>query len=147
TEGMPKGRVLTSSSRLAFSKDGSVLMFGAGKPPEADLPPQLPEDKVTLDLWSWRDGLLQPMQEKRQGDLRGRTAPCAWLVAEKRLVALGSDELQNPSFLTRDGSRVLARSHDAYLQEISWDADHHDLWLINTFDGSKKKILTHVRGN
>jgi dienelactone hydrolase len=42
---------------------------------------------------------------------------------------------------------VLARAHDAYLQEISWDADHHDLWLINSFDGTRKKILTHVRGN
>ena len=146
TEGMPKGRRLVNSARVAFSRDGSVLLLGTGRLPEPDPEPQLADDKVSLDLWSWRDGLLQPMQEKRAAELRNRTAPCAWLCSERRFVVLGGDELSGVAFLTRDGSRVIARDSEAYQQEISWDAEHADVWLINTFDGSKKKLLSHVRG-
>lgn len=146
TEGFPKGRKIGNGARLTFSRDGSVLLLGAAPPPAPDPEPQLADDKVSLDLWSWRDGMLQPMQEKRIAELRGRTAPCAWLCAEKRLVALGGDELTSVTFLTRDGSRVIARDSEPYLQEMSWDTDHSDIWLVNTFDGSRKKVLTHLRG-
>ena len=33
--------------------------------PSPDPLPILPEDKVTLDLWNWRDGTLQTAQSKR----------------------------------------------------------------------------------
>ena len=59
-----------NSSGLSFSKDGSVLAFGVQAPAEDDAK-ILPEDKVTLDLWHWNDGSIQPQQARRRG---GRSA-------------------------------------------------------------------------
>jgi dipeptidyl aminopeptidase/acylaminoacyl peptidase len=146
TPGLPPDRCVSSRANLSFSRNGAVLLFGAGRPPEADLPPILAEDKVTLDLWHWRDGLLQPMQSRRSEELRNRSQPCAWHVDGKRVVVLGPEELQSASFCGTDGSRVLAQDGSAYEREASWDGSYADVWLIATSDGTRKKLLTRHRG-
>ena len=146
TPGFPAGRTVAAGG-IAFARDGSRLLLGAGKLPEPDLPPVLADEKVTLDLWSWKDGLLQPMQEKRVGELRNRTMPCVWHCAEKRLQALGGEEVQAARFLTPDGTKVLAQNSDPYLQEMSWDASYEDVFVIDTKDGLRKRLVEHLRGN
>jgi dipeptidyl aminopeptidase/acylaminoacyl peptidase len=131
---------------LRFCEDGGMLLLGAGELPEPELPKQLPEDKVALDLWHWRDPLLQPMQQKRQGQLRSRGIPIVYSFAERRLRILGDDEIDPPSFATRDGSRLLVHDQDPYQVELSWDTSYHDVLLLNTFDGKRETLVKRLRG-
>ncbi|MCA8974667.1 MAG: prolyl oligopeptidase family serine peptidase, partial [Planctomycetes bacterium] len=142
--GMPEGGRI--GSRLSFCRDGSVLQFDIEAAPADEPLPILPEDKVTLDLWNWRDGQLQTQQAKRRGgDREARTA--VFHRDRSRLVVLGDERLSSMRFLGADGGRMLATDSEPYEKEVSWDGRYSDVWLVNSLDGSRQRLLEHYRGN
>lgn len=146
TAGLPAGRIPSAAFGLRFCEDGAMLLLGAETPPEPELRKQLPEDKVTLDLWHWRDPLLQPMQAKRQTQLENRAIPCVWSFADARLRALADAEQDMPAFITPDGSRVLLHDQEPYQSELSWDTSYYDVHVVNTADGRREQLVQRLRG-
>ncbi len=144
TPGFPPDRA-PLATHLALSKDGGALLVGAGALPEPEPAPMLEEDRVNLDLWNWRDGYLQPMQQKRAAALRARAIPCVWHFAENRLASLGSDDYDGARFITRDGSRVLLTTSGPWRQLVSWDTDYEDVFVANSIDGTVRRLLTRHR--
>ena len=144
TAGMPKEHRIQSRG-LSFSRDGSVLMFGLGQPKEEEPPKILPEDEVKLDLWHYRDGLLQTMQAKRP-DPRKATLSAAYHLDVDRVVVLGTPAHPSVSLLTDDGSRALLQDSTPYEQLITWDGRYSDTYIVNTIDGSRQKIVERLRG-
>ena len=143
-DGMPaEGRV---GSRISFSRDGSVLQFSVD-PPAAEEPlPILPEDKVTLDVWNWRDGDLQTVQAKRRGG-RGESRDAVFHRDGGRIVVLGDEALRSLRFLGPDGARMIATDSEPYAKEVSWDGRYSDVWLVNAVDGSRQRVLEKLRGS
>ncbi len=143
--GMPGGFRVTG--RPSFSRDGSVIDFDvAAADPEEPLP-ILPEDKVTLDLWHYRDGLLQTMQQKRGNGARNPSRTAVYHRDQNRIVVLGDDDVESLRFVGPDGSRMIGTDGDDYEKEIQWDGRYSDVWLVNTIDGSRTKVLEKYRGN
>jgi dipeptidyl aminopeptidase/acylaminoacyl peptidase/peroxiredoxin len=132
---------------ISFSLDGSALAFTLSEPPAPEPLPILPEDKVTLDLWNWRDGLLQTMQQKRgaRGGRESRTA--VWHVDTGSLVVLGDEKTPSLRFVGPDGARMLGSDSQPYEQEVMWDGRYSDVWLVNAVDGSRQRVLEKYRGN
>jgi dienelactone hydrolase len=65
---------VSDNAALSFSLDGSRLFFGVVPPP----PPPVketgrPEDRVTVELWHWKDDFIKPMQKVRAAGERMRT--------------------------------------------------------------------------
>jgi hypothetical protein len=62
TAGVPKGLVVSEFAAPRFSKDGARLYLGTGAPPQALADPndRTPEP-VRVDIWSYKDPLIQPM--------------------------------------------------------------------------------------
>lgn len=145
TPGLPEG--VRVAGGLSFCRDGSVLEFEVQDAPAADPLPILPEDKVTLDLWNWRDGALQTQQQKRSGDERNPRRTAVWHRDQRRLVVLGDDRLRSLRFVGPDGLRMLGTDGRAYEREITWDGRYADVWLVNALDGSRQKVLEKFRGN
>ena len=158
TEGFPVGHRLKGSSGggrrfgrfgrfggggLSFSKDASVLLLSASPLPKKELPKLRSSDRVTLDIWNWKDPVLQPMQAKRRG---GGSLRCAWHFDEERLVVLSAKTTDSVSFLTPDGSRALLRDSLPYAKAISWDTGYSDVSVVNTMTGARRRLLTHLRG-
>jgi dipeptidyl aminopeptidase/acylaminoacyl peptidase/peroxiredoxin len=144
TAGMPTGKRLTGG--ISFSRDGSILELAVSNPPEAEPLPILPEDKVNLDLWNWRDGMLQT-QQQRSGMARNPSWTAVYHRDQDRFLVLGDDRLRSLRFLGPDGSRMLGTDGREYDKEVSWDGRYQDVYLVNSLDGSRTRLLTRLRGN
>lgn len=145
TAGIPADHKLRSSG-LSFSRDGSVLMFSLSQPKLEDLPKILSEDEVMLDLWHYQDGLLQTMQAKRS-DPRTASLTAAFHMDVDRAVVLGTPNNPRISLLTDDGSRALQSDSKPYEMMVTWDGRYSDYYVVNTVDGSRKKIVEGLRGS
>jgi len=143
--GAPEGKRL--SGGVSFSRDGSVLELGFNNPPEPDPLPILPEDKVTLDVWNWRDGALQTAQSKRGGGERNPTLTAVYHRDQNRLVVLGDERVNSLRFVGPDGARMIGTDGKDYDKETSWDGRYQDVWLVNSLDGTRTKIHEKLRGN
>ena len=71
---MPNGWSASENGNITFSDDGSTALFGtARKPVKEPEDTLLDEEKYKLDIWSWDDDLLQPMQKKQLDEENKRT--------------------------------------------------------------------------
>jgi dipeptidyl aminopeptidase/acylaminoacyl peptidase len=144
TDGLPAGKVV-STGGASFSKDGRVLAFSVQDPPEPDAPLLLPEEKIALDLWHWQDGLLQTQQAKQASALKNPAWSCVFHRDGNRVVVLGDAKMPRARLLGPDGSRALVLDDTPYEKLITWDARYRDVYLVNTIDGSKKKVAEKLR--
>jgi dipeptidyl aminopeptidase/acylaminoacyl peptidase len=140
TPGMPPGFVVADGT--SFARDGRALLLSL-QADEPELPAMLAEDKVVLDVWHWNDGVLQTAQQKR---LRAPQRRAVWHLDEARLCLLDREPGENIRWLTPDGARALASDSEPYDKLTSWDARYEDVWLVNTVDGSRTKVLEKLRG-
>jgi len=71
---MPYGWSVSENGTITFSDDASRIYFGTAaipvKEPEDTL---LDDEKYKLDIWSWNDDVLQPMQKKLLDQEKKRT--------------------------------------------------------------------------
>jgi len=83
----------------------------------------LDEEKVVVDIWNWRDPLLQPMQLLQAEDEQKRTYEAvAHLNDGNRVVQLARLELPDITlFNDGDGDYAYGNSDLPYRQEISWE--------------------------
>ena len=147
TPGIAKGMVVSEFAAPRFSKDGARIYLGTGAPPA---PPADPDDKTPsptkVDLWNYKDPLIQPMQKVREQQERERTYRAVVHVADKKFVQLATEDLPtvNPG---DDPTQAIGLSDMAYRQEISWDQDYNDVYLLDLKSGKPKKVLEHWGSN
>ena len=143
TMGMPAGMVVGENGRPEFSKDGARLFFGYAKPPAPE-PAEDAAEPVKIDLWSWTDPLLQPMQKVQADADKRRTYRAVVHLKDRRLVPLASEDM--PDLTLNDNTSVALGASDVpYRQLVSWDAGHNDYYAVNLQDGSRKRLLEKSR--
>jgi hypothetical protein len=129
TPGFPQGLVVGEKGTLAFSRDGKKLYIPAAAPPHAPRDPKsepAAEDKVTMDLWRWNDGYVQPMQKIRAIQERNRTYRNLFDLATKTLVALAAPDL--PTVVVNDfGTAAIGLDDRAYRSRVDYDGSYTDL--------------------
>ena len=141
---MPEGMAVSENGSLSFSKDGARLFLGLAPKPIAE-PEDAPEP-VKVDIWSWKDPYLQPMQKARAEEEKKRTYRAVVHLAAKgkkpapRFVPLGAPDLPDIE-LSDDAASALGTSDLPYRQLISWDERYADHYLVDMNDGSRKKVL------
>ncbi len=134
---------VSENGRLQFSKDGGRLFFGIAAAPKPE-PKDAPEP-VKVDIWSWKDPYLQPMQKAQAEEDKKRTLMCVmhFLPKEKKFVQLATDDV--PAITLSEDAKVALGSSDlAYRQLVSWDQGYSDVYVVNVNDGSKKKVLEKI---
>lgn len=143
TAGMPKGFAVSEFAAPRFSKDGGRLYLGTAPPPAA---PRDPADKtpepVKVDLWSYKDPLIQPMQKVRDQQERERSYRAVLHLGDKRFVQLATQDLPNVN-ATDDSTQLIGTSDVPYRQELSWDRAYNDVYLLNLKTGQPKRVLEH----
>ena len=140
--------VVSEKASLSFSLDGKRLFLGAAPPPEPEKNPddEIPADeRVLVDLWSWKDDYIQPMQRIRAEQDRNRSYRAAYLTQEKKFVQLADESMESitPS---NDGRYAIGTDNRAYRVTSDYDPGLSDYYLVNTSDGSRKLILSKKRG-
>jgi hypothetical protein len=154
---MPAGWVLPNENKLSWTKDGERLFFGfkpgdeyllthprkkkkQEKPGIYDVDALL--EKRGVDVWHWQDPLINSNQKKRWYRFKKRVYTSVYLYKEDRYVRLADRELrdvqrpENPEY-------TIGFSDTPYLREVTWDGRYADVYYVNLWNGTRKKILTH----
>jgi len=139
-KGFPAGLAVSENGRLSFSKDGGRLFFGIAPAPKTEAK-DAPEP-IKVDIWSWKDPYLQPMQKARADNDKKRTLRCVMHLGpkEKKFVQLATDDVPE-IMLSEDGKLAVGSSDLPYRQLESWDRGYEDIYVISVADGSRKKVL------
>ena len=144
TTGLPKNWAPSENGRLEFSKDGSRLFLGTAAAPRAE--PEDGPEPIKVDIWNWKDPLLQPMQKARADQERRRTYRAVLHLKDTRVVQLGAEDLPEVDLTDNDGPKALGTSNMPYRPLISWDGTYSDIFLVNVADGARQPIFTKMRG-
>ncbi|MCC9168581.1 S9 family peptidase [Pontibacter harenae] len=150
SKGMPAAWMVSENGSLRFSDDGKRLFFGTVPRPkhyEKDTT-KLEEDKVSLDIWTYKDPLIQPMQQKQQSrDLR-RSFLAMYDIKGKRIQQLATLEVPDVYLdAYGQGDVALGVSDEEYKQSIGYDTPtRKDAYLIDLKSGKYKEVLKGARG-
>ncbi len=143
-DSMPAGWCVSENSVLAFSENGKRLFFGTAAIPEEEAEDTLTDDeKVSVDIWNWKDDRLQPQQLKqKEADLK-RAFWAVYHIPLGRMVQLADEDVLRVDMDNkRNGPFAIGFSRKPYYKETSWDADgYQDVYLINVDNGEKQLIL------
>ena len=146
TAGIKQGFAISDKGTLSFSRDGSRLYFGVSVP--APAAPEKTDDaaadtsgdeKAVVDVWSYKDEYLQPVQKVRAARDRDRTFMATYLIAAHKLVQLADGEMETVS--TSESPQWALGSDDrAYRKANDYDEHYTDLYLVDSTTGTRKKI-------
>jgi len=147
TAGFRQGLVISERGGISFASDGSRIFFGTAPPLEPEREgeaEEIPdEEKVEVDLWHWKDDLIQPMQKVRAEQMRNRSYRAVFHLKEKKLVQLADESMEGIT-PTRDGLWALGSDDRPYRILVGYDTTYSDYYLVNTRDGSRKPLKEKV---
>ncbi len=142
---MPYRWSVSENSNITFSDDGTRIFFGtAQKPVKEPEDTLLDEEKYKLDIWSWDDDLLQPMQKKQLDQEKKRTWQAVYLIGKSRMVQLADTNIPSVRTMQKgNGPLALGVSDLEYRKSSSWDGGgFSDYYIINVETGVKTPVLT-----
>ena len=149
TRGIPTRWWVSEQGETSFSEDGSRLFFGTAprRAPDPEDPPEW--EKVELDVWHWRDPLLQPNQLVQLQRELNRTYTAVVHLADNRVVQLAT--IDRPTVAVADsgdGDIALAVTNMAYRQEISWDSPgYNDVYVVDVNTGRATGFLDGIQAS
>lgn len=143
-----KGFCPSKNRKPYFSKDGTKLYFGvAPRPIQEPKDTLLPNEKYSVDVWNYQDGLLQPQQKLMARREIRRTYLTVYHIDTKNIVQLENPQMRRVSTIHNGNSIIaLGSSSKPYEREQSWDGWYSDYSIVNTLDGSRDQFLTHFSG-
>ena len=146
TPGFRDSCIVSEHGQISFSRDGKRIFFGCAPASAEQKPPDMIDDeKVNVDLWSWKDDYIQPMQKVRAESERTRTFRCVYHVPEKKMVQLADRNMPEitPS---DDGLWGLGGDDREYRHMVEYDTRYADSYLVNTLTGERKLLTKKHNG-
>jgi len=139
----PANRIVSDKATLSFARDGSRLFFGLAPSSAAQSEPASEEtgleETVIADLWHWKDDFIQPMQKVRANQERNKSYRAVFHLEEKRMVPL-ADETMESIAPSSNGLWAIGQDDRRYRRLVGVDANYADLYLVNTLDGSRRRL-------
>ena len=147
TAGIPQGWWISDNAAPRFSQNGQRVFFGTSERPE---PPRADsantEDRVVVDIWNWKDPLLQPMQLRQLEQERRRTYEAMVTLRDGKVLQLAREEIPTATVALRgDGDFAIGSSNLPYRMEISWGESGSDFYRIDLRTGNAEKLLEYAR--
>lgn len=135
----------------SLSPSGARVFFGARMPGievDPELEDLLDDEKVELDVWSWTDDRLQPMQLLQADDDTTRAYLSLVPFEGGTVVSLATPDVPSVRLVDDgDGGVALGWSDLPYRTLVSWDARYSDAYVIDLADGSRRMVGEKVRGS
>ena len=143
-QNMPANWTVSEFNEPAFSRDGKKLFFGTNKIVE-----QIPEDtllaneKSKVDVWSWTDKQLQPMQLKRLKREQKRNYLAVYQIENKKFVQLAQPQMPNVRLYDHyNGNYGLGSANENHQKEQSWAFPWKtDYYLVDVENGTITEIM------
>jgi hypothetical protein len=151
TPGLRSGMAISDHGNLSFSHDGSRLFFGVAQPAppardDAEAAADPTREKAVVDLWSYKDEYLQPVQKLRATRDRDRTFQAAYLIPEHKLVQLADDAMETVT--ASESPQWLMGSDDREYRKLQdYDEHYNDTYLVDAATGQRKLLVKRNHGN
>ncbi len=141
---MPDGFHVSEFGNLRFSDDQQALFFGIAPKPLPETKDTLIDDeKVSVDIWNWKDQQLQTQQIKQLEREKKKNYLAVYYPAQQRFVQLGSEKIPNVQLDTKLNPKFMLGSvNDHYQYLNSWEQTRYvDYYRINRLNGDTLKLL------
>ena len=138
---------VSKNGKIYFNESGTELYFGtAPKPVHIPKDTLTDDEKVSVDIWNWKDVQLQPQQLKQLDKEKKRSYVAVYFPKNDKIVQLADKQIKNVRINTKNkGSYSLGTDHKPYQRMTSWEASHYqDVYLINRETGEEALILSKV---
>lgn len=143
--GLPAGWGVAKGRSPEFSDDGARLYFGSAPLPQPKPDEPTDDERVVLDVWSWTDDQIQPVQLKqRQRELERSYLAVAHLAPiGARLVQLATPDVPEVDLAEgRAGRWALGTSDLRWRHARQWDSDvRRDVWRIDVGTGERVQVI------
>ncbi len=149
SKGLPENWIFNENSRPSFSKNGERILIGAA-------PKQMPKDTTivdfetaTLDIWHWKDPVVQPQQLTRlKNELRRTYSGVIYPGRPHEFISIANEQMPDASFSGEGNGRfVLLTSRLPYEIESQWDISQKmDTWIYDMQSRQLVEIAKPVPG-
>lgn len=150
-KGMPAKWAVSGDGELYFSKNGHKLYFGIAPVKNPKDTTLIDFENAKLDIWSYKDDYLQPMQLKNlERDLKKSYLSVMDIFSsDPKIVPLTEEKLPEASLVNEGNADfVLASTDYGNRIQLQWTASSiRDYYLVDTKTGAKKKIIENLNGN
>ncbi|MEO8026714.1 MAG: prolyl oligopeptidase family serine peptidase [Bryobacteraceae bacterium] len=141
---LKQGCGVSDKAQVSFSRDGSKLYFPCAYPTPPAAAAVAAEDKVTADLWSYKDDYVQPMQKVRAAQERNRSYR-AMIDLASNTVSQVTDPTLQQAYFTDDGRAAVGTDDRALRSMVDFDGSYANFYLIDTATGSRKLLFEKQR--
>jgi len=135
---------VSENGKIYFDEKGNELYFGVIPRPETESKDTLTDDeKVSLDIWNWKDPILQPHQLKEVKEEKKRSYMAVFFPEKNRTIQLGDENLKRIRIDTKaEGNLSLAFNENPYRKLLSWESSRYqDVYIIDRETGVRNLIL------
>jgi dipeptidyl aminopeptidase/acylaminoacyl peptidase len=134
---------VSENGEMYFSKNGAKLFFGvAPRPVNEPKDTLLDDEKYHVDVWNWKDPLLQSQQKVQAEKEKKRTWLAVYHPLENKVLQFGNENLPDVKLYDNGNSKfALGSSSLPYQQLASWDDSYSDYYVIDTKSGKKDLVL------
>ncbi len=145
--GLQQGWIVNENGALMFSKDGKRLFFGTSPKPREKDTTLVEFEQPVLDIWTWNEDYLQPVQLLRRArDLKQTYTAYINTSLQDKFVQLGTLDVP---FVNVPNDKMadwaLIGNDKKYRIQSQWDYSRTtDVYLVNVKDGSQKLLLEGV---
>jgi dipeptidyl aminopeptidase/acylaminoacyl peptidase len=144
TSGMPAKWCPSEHQKPRFSEQGTRLFFGLAPIPRPEPKDTLLDDeKYKLDIWHWKDPLLQPQQLKGLEREKKKNWMAVFHTKEQKLVLLQDSLMNTPEIAAKGEAKqaIVTLSHQ-YLWHTTYDIrTKRDVFVIDPLTGKKQLLL------
>jgi dipeptidyl aminopeptidase/acylaminoacyl peptidase len=141
------GDSVNEGGAITFTPSGKRLIFPTSKAPQPD-PAEVPADeKVSVDIWTYRDPEIMPQQLLQAAAMRARGYDAIYDIASGKSLQIESKEMPSVQFGDKgDGPFGLAVVDLDYRIESTYNPGFDDLYVVDLRTGEKRKLLTRNNG-
>ncbi|TRZ45154.1 alpha/beta hydrolase family protein [Robertkochia solimangrovi] len=148
-DGLPTGWTVSENSRLYFSENGKRLFFGTSElETEHEKDTLLNNERERLDIWSWTDLELQPMQKLNLSRDKRKTYLAVLNIPQMQAIQLSDTLVPDVSVLEKgDMTYALGSDDTPYKRAQSWNGLWiRDFYLIDMNSG-ERRLLKQGQGS
>jgi dipeptidyl aminopeptidase/acylaminoacyl peptidase len=149
TNMLTKGWAISENATLSFSKSGKRLLLGTAPftPIKDTLTPEF--EKVSVDVWNYKDDYLQTIQLKGLDRSLRRSYDAVYSFDSKKLIQLGNKEMERVETSNEgDGELFLGVDNREYRVSSQWlGSTLSDVYAINPETGKTTLAKKGLSGN
>ncbi len=151
TPGISDGWWLPENASPSFSDEGTRILFGTAPRPPAEDDEDDPdkEDPIQVDIWNWKDPLIQPMQLVQADRERERTYQAYASTDDLSVVQLATLDIPEVN-IAQGGEGDLALATTTTMVKYGWDVSHdgtyRDVYLMDVATGEPELLLEKTGG-